>query len=249
MQDVYVKHRVLVSGFGPFRTYKENPSWLAVKPLHDTIITTMPTRGKPPKGAKPDSIHLTALNIPTVYSAVLETLPDLHAQPPVLPPLYTPPTSRPPPEEGFDLIVHVGVAGPGPLRAERLAHKTGYQLPDHERQSPPIIIGKPNLRGFGSPNYGDEFADELFTSIDVDALVNDLTSGPDPLSLETSNDPGRYLCDFIYYCSLAESQRAGRETPVLFIHCPPIGEKLSTKEVTEGLRRIISNVCAQLSNR
>jgi pyroglutamyl-peptidase len=99
----------------------------------------------------------------------------------VLPPLYTPPTSRPPPEDGFDLIVHVGVAGPGPLRTERLAHKTGYQLPDYERQSPPIIIGGGNARGFGSPRYGDEFADELFTSIDVDALVRDLTSGPDPL--------------------------------------------------------------------
>ncbi|KAJ7688670.1 hypothetical protein B0H17DRAFT_1067804 [Mycena rosella] len=246
MQDSFVKHRVLVTGFGPFGTYKENPSWLAVKTLHDTIISTAPTRGKPPKGSKPDSIHLTALNIPTVYSTVLSTLPGLHAQPPVLPEKYTPPTSRAPPEEGFQLIVHVGVAGPGPLRAERLAHKTGYQLPDYERQSPPLIIGKGTLRGFGSPHYGDEFADELFTSIDVDALVDDLTSGPDPLSIETSDDPGRFLCDFIYYCSLAESMRADRGTPVLFIHCPPIGQKLTTAEVAEGVRRIISNVCAKL---
>ncbi|KAJ7131678.1 hypothetical protein C8R43DRAFT_1073627 [Mycena crocata] len=246
MQDSYVKHRVLVTGFGPFGTYKENPSWLAVKTLHDTIITTAPVRGKPPKGAKPDSIHLTSLNIPTVYSAVLETLPDLHGQPPVLSPVYTPPTSREPPEDGFNLIVHVGVAGPGPLHAERLAHKTGYQLPDYERQSAPLIIGKGTLRGFGSPRYGNEFADELFTSINVDALVRDLTSGPAPLSLEASNDPGRFLCDFIYYCSLAESQRAGRQTPVLFIHCPPIGQKLSTEEVADGVRKIISWVCAQL---
>ncbi|KAJ7506617.1 hypothetical protein B0H11DRAFT_1972069 [Mycena galericulata] len=245
--DGYVKYRVLVTGFGPFGTFKENPSWLAVKTLHDTIITTAPTRGNPPKGAKPDSIHLTALNIPTVYSAVLTTVPDLHAQPPVLPPLYTPPTSRPPPEEGFQLIVHVGVAGPGPLRAERLAHKTGYSLPDYERQGPPIIIGRGTMRGFGSPRYGDEFPDELFTSIDVDALVSDLTSGPDPLPLAPSDDPGRFLCDFIYYCSLAESRLVGRNTPVLFIHCPPIGQKMNTAEVAEGVRRIISNVCEQLS--
>ncbi|KAJ6536699.1 hypothetical protein DFH09DRAFT_931143 [Mycena vulgaris] len=247
MQDSYVKYRVLVTGFGPFGTYKENPSWLAVQTLHDKIITTGPRRGKPPKGAaKGDAIHLTALNIPTVYAAVLDTLPGLHAQPPVLPELYTPPTSRPPPEDGFQLIVHVGVAGPGTLRAERLAHKTGYQLPDYERQSPPIVIGKGTLRGFGSPNYGDEFADELFTAIDVDALVDELTSGPDPLALETSDDPGRYLCDFIYYCSLAESQREDRGTPVLFIHCPPIGQILSTAQVADGVRRIISSVCAQL---
>ncbi|KAJ6460743.1 hypothetical protein C8R47DRAFT_119085 [Mycena vitilis] len=241
--DPFVKYQVLVTGFGPFGTYKENPSWLAVKTLHDKIITTTPKRGQPPKGAKPDSIHLTAVNIPTVYSAVLNTVPDLHAQPPVLPPLYTPPTTRAPPEDGFDLIVHVGVAGPGPLRAERLAHKTGYQLPDYERQSPPIIIGSGNVRGFGSPRYGDEFADELFTAIDVDTLVRDLTSGPNPL---TSDDPGRFLCDFTYYCSLAESQREGRGIPVLFIHCPPIGQKMSTKEVAEGVQRIVSHVCGHL---
>ncbi|KAJ7167754.1 hypothetical protein C8R46DRAFT_1094022 [Mycena filopes] len=246
MQGSYIKYKVLVTGFGPFGTYKENPSWLAVKTLHDTVITTASMRGKPPKGPKADSIHLTSLNIPTVYTAVLTTLPGLHAQPPVLQPLYTPPTTRPPPDEGFDLIVHVGVAGPGPLRAERLAHKTGYSLPDYEHQSPPLIIGGGNLRGFGSPRYGDEFADELFTSIDVDALVGDLTQGPNPLSIETSDDAGRFLCDFIYYASLAESQRAGRETPVLFVHCPPVGQKMSTPEVAEGIRRIISHVCAHL---
>ncbi|KAJ7098628.1 hypothetical protein B0H15DRAFT_821606 [Mycena belliarum] len=244
--DSFVKYRVLVTGFGPFGTYTENPSWLAVRTLHDTTITTAHTRGKPPKGPKADAIHLTALNIPTVYAAVLSTLPGLHAQPPVLPEEYTSPASRALPEEGFQLIVHVGVAGPGPLRAERLAHKTGYQLPDHERQSPPLIIGKATLRGFGSPRYGDDFADELFTSIDVDGLVDDLTSGPDPLPLETSDDPGRFLCDFIYYCSLAESEHAGRGTPVLFIHCPPIGQKMSTAEVAEGVRRIIANVCSKL---
>ncbi|KAK7062323.1 Proteophosphoglycan ppg4 [Favolaschia claudopus] len=245
MPDSYVKHKVLVTGFGPFGTYKENPSWLAVKTLHDKVITTSPIRGQPPKG-KLDSIHLTALNIPTVYSAVLDTLPGLHAQPPILPSIYTPPTSREPPEDAFDLIIHVGVAGPGPLLAERLAHKTGYQLPDYERQSPPLIEGGGNVRGFGSPKYGEDFASELFTLIDVDSLVKDLTSGPNPLSLQTSNDPGRFLCDFIYYASLAESQRAGRGTPVLFIHCPPIGQKLSTKEVADGVERIISYICGHL---
>ncbi|KAF7335322.1 Proteophosphoglycan ppg4 [Mycena sanguinolenta] len=226
MPDTYVKYKVLVTGFGPFGQYKENPSWLAVKTLHDKVISAAPPRGQPPKGAKPNLIHLTSLNIPTVYSAVLNTLPGLHAQPP-----------------DSTAALYSSDIPPGGLLAERLAHKTGYQRPDYEGQSAPIIIGGGNVRGFGSPRYGDEFADELFTSIDVDALVKDLTSGPDPLSLQTSNDPGRFLCDFIYYCSLAESQRAGRGTPVLFIHCPPIGQKLSTQEVADSVQRIISSVC------
>ncbi|KAJ7218129.1 peptidase C15 pyroglutamyl peptidase I-like protein [Mycena pura] len=229
----------------PFGRYEENPSWLAVKTLHDTIIMTTPARGQPPKGATPDSIHITTLNIPCVYSAVLESVPGMHAQPPVLPDKYTPPTSRPPPEDGFSLIVHVGVGLSGGLRAERLAHKTGYTLLDHEGQSPPLVIGKDSSHGFGPPRYGDEFADELLTVVDVDNLVKELTSGSKPLMLAASNDPGRYLCDFIYYCSLSESQRACHGTPVLFVHCPPIGQQLSTEEVAEGLKRIVSHVCSQ----
>ncbi|KAJ7636828.1 hypothetical protein FB45DRAFT_907440 [Roridomyces roridus] len=237
-EDSYVKYRVV----------RTRPGWpWPVKTLHDSIINITPPRGAPLKGPKPDSIHITAVNIPTVYTAVLETVPKLHAAPPVPVPEYTPPTSRAPPEEGYDLIVHVGVAGPGPLRAERLAHKTGYALPDYERQSPPLIIGaKGNLRGFGLPRYGEEFGDELFTAVDVDSFVGDLTTGPNPLPLEPSNDAGRFVCDFTYYCSLAESRIAKRETPVLFIHCPPIGQPMSTPEVADGVRRIISNVCGKL---
>ncbi|KAF7315378.1 Proteophosphoglycan ppg4 [Mycena indigotica] len=220
--------RVLVTGFGPFGTFKENPSWLAVKTLHDTILNP-----------KQKSIHVTSLNIPTVYSAVLDTVPGLHSAPPVLPEKYTSPISLPLPDEGFDLIIHVGVAGPGNLHVERLAHKTGYALPDYDKQPPPLVNTKGTLRGFGGPRYGAEFADEIFTSIDVDKLVRELTTGPKPVSVQTSDDAGRYLCDFIYYCSLAESQREGRGCPVLFVHCPPVGNMLSTEEVAEGLKRII----------
>ncbi|KAJ3528951.1 hypothetical protein NM688_g7925 [Phlebia brevispora] len=35
--------RVLVTGFGPFWRYAENPSWLAVKPLHNTILHVEPS--------------------------------------------------------------------------------------------------------------------------------------------------------------------------------------------------------------
>ena len=65
-----------------------------------------------------------------------------------------------------------------------------------------------------------------------------------------SNDAGRYLCDFIYYCSLAEQERSqrardgvhvpvGKKTKVLFVHCPPVGESLTVDEVIDGLKRII----------
>jgi pyroglutamyl-peptidase len=69
----------------------------------------------------------------------------------------------------------------------------------------------------------------------------------------TSMDAGHYLCDFIYYCSLAESRRSAYEkgrafayekggTQVLFMHCPPVNQPLGTEQVTEAIRRIITLV-------
>ncbi|KAJ7876954.1 hypothetical protein B0H14DRAFT_3436414 [Mycena olivaceomarginata] len=146
----------------PFGTYKENPSWLAVKTFYDKVITTAPTHGQRPKGgAKSDLIHVTS----TVYSAVLETLPDLHAQPLcATAALYA--SDLPPAPGGWvDLIVHVGVAGPAPLRTERLAHKTATSSRTTSGKAPHII------------GRGNHFADELFTSIAVMPSIRDLTSG------------------------------------------------------------------------
>jgi len=66
-------------------------------------------------------------------------------------------------------------------------------------------------------------------------------------------DAGHYLCDFIYYCSLAEVARTikpyeeKRRTPqVLFLHCPPTGQPLSTEEVTDAITKIIIWVCGEI---
>lgn len=65
-------------------------------------------------------------------------------------------------------------------------------------------------------------------------------------------DAGHYLCDFIYYCSLAEAKRTAkpyekrRNTQVLFLHCPPVNQPLSTEEVTDAIKRIIVWMCGEL---
>ena len=70
--------------------------------------------------------------------------------------------------------------------------------------------------------------------------------------IRPSTDAGLYLCEFINYCSLAEAQRvaakdgAGRRaTPTLFLHCPPVGQPLSTEEVTGAVQKVVSWVCSQ----
>ncbi|KAF9048310.1 peptidase C15, pyroglutamyl peptidase I-like protein [Hymenopellis radicata] len=225
------RHRVLVTGFGPFRHFKINPSWLAAEQLHSNVLFTN-------DGPKPESIEITSIQVPVVYQDVLQIVPGLHASPPVLPGEFADRAS----DDPYSLIVHIGVARAGPLRFERLGHKTGYNMPDHENKMADIVDAScsPALRGFAASKYL-ALPEELTTSVDAVAIVNKLAK--QGVLIRSSVDAGHYLCDFIYYCSLAESRLAGKGTPVIFIHCPPIGQPLTTDQVAAGVRDIIVSAC------
>ncbi len=85
-------------------------------------------------------IHITTLQIPVTYHAVLSTVAGLHFRPPVLPepedPAFMIPT---PPQNGYDFMFHIGVAGRGPLRIEKIGHKLGYRMKDAEGQYAPVV--------------------------------------------------------------------------------------------------------------
>jgi len=287
-------YHVLVTGFGPFHRFTVNPSWLAVKPLHNTILNIDPpaepsTIDDQLITAEADihitrSIHLSTLQVPVTYEDVLSIVPGLHARPPIIPPTvdHDLPDIIPPPD-GFDLIFHVGVTGRGPLRMERVGHKFGYNMkdatgclapivrvmreessnPNHGQSEPsmmermerarlsgydieaPVDGTEPPKRGFGK-GY-ETFPEEIYTDIDVEKLVHHLKkSGID--QIYSSLDAGHYLCDFIYYCSLAESKRATGKadkstTKVIFLHCPPVDQPLSTEEVTEAIKKSVIWLC------
>ncbi|KAI4523461.1 peptidase C15, pyroglutamyl peptidase I-like protein [Schizophyllum commune Tattone D] len=234
-----IKHRVLVTGFGPFRQYKDNPSWLAVRTLHDTVIHTSAAPAHHPHAPPPafEPIHITALEVPVVYDAVLSIVPGLHAAPPVLPPGLSD-DFPPPPDDGYSLIVHVGVSGSGPLRLETFGDKTGYNKPDHEGKLANIVEGTRSTRGFADERYAS-FQERLRIAIKPELLSE--RCAEDGINLVPSTDAGHYLCDFILYCSLAESKLSGKAIPVLFIHCPPVDEPLSTAEVADGLKSVVAN--------
>ena len=80
-------------------------------------------------GDRKRAIHISTLQIPVVYEAILETVPGLHARPPILPDSM-PPDCLPPPKTSYDFMFHIGVAGRGPLRLERVGHKLGYHMKD-----------------------------------------------------------------------------------------------------------------------
>ena len=246
-----------------------NPSWLAAKVLHNTIHKIpQPSGGT----AEKQQIHITALEIPTVYDSVLQTVPGLHAKPPVLPPAadsaFAPAHL---PSGGFDFILHVGVAGPGGVSLEQLGHKLGYNSADAEGKYAPVVSGTANgetqpVRGFGKGYEG--MPEEIHTDIDIAELKEHLQEngievcsparGPcRPYSLSSqrvvwSRDAGHYLCDFTYYASLAEAKRCvieqAKATPVLFLHCCPEGEPYEIEVITDAIQKIVVWVGSRISS-
>ncbi|QRV99848.1 pyroglutamyl-peptidase 1 [Ceratobasidium sp. AG-Ba] len=218
--------RVLLTGFGPFRNVDKNPSWLAVSTLNNQTFTFTPPPGAPgppntPKPKKPTPVeaHISALEIPVTYDAVLKTIPELHAS------------------KQYDVMLHVGVGSPGGLEVERQAHKTGYNEQDADgKMCPRIDDQKHSKRGFGKGF--EKFGEVLKTGVNVDDVVDHLKS----LGLEQtkpSNDPGHYLCDFIYYCSLACAQNDGKRVKVLFMHVPPAGVPYEVEDMTRAVKGIV----------
>jgi len=88
----------------------------------------------------PQYIHISALQIPPTYDAAFDCVTGLHARPPIIPPTNPPSIKIAlPPENGYDLIFHIGLAGRGPFRIERLAHKTGYRMKDSSNLYAPVV--------------------------------------------------------------------------------------------------------------
>jgi len=272
--------RVLVTGYGEFGPFKENPSWIAVRTLHNLILETSSdkTSATDAGTSAPRRIHITSLHVPVTYKDVLEIVPGLHARPPALPSSVT--DVRTPPSDGYDFILHVGVAPPDLMRLESRGHKLGYNKRDNDDELAPIVEdaltsgfdrtkgpseaekaegerlknrGKDSssdrvVRGFGT-GY-EKFDDELISDLDASELVDALKAGGYK-DIRLSNDAGRYLCDFIYYCSLAEQRRAiaakkGKNSRVLFLHCPPIDDPLSTEQVVDCIKRLVILVCKEI---
>ena len=54
------------------------------------------------------------------------------------------------------------------------------------------------------------------------------------VDIATSEDAGRYLCDFLYYTSLHQGG-----APVLFVHVPPLNEPYTLKQLAAACKCIV----------
>jgi len=126
----------------------------------------------------------------------------------------------------YDFVLHIGMAGPQPMyQLERRAHRDGYRLRDVDGN----MLGDDERHAEQGENWiWHGVPHELLTDLDVEAVYKRWV-GRSPkresTTLRISDDPGRYLCDFIYFSSLAHLWKQGKPRDVVFLHVPAVAEQ------------------------
>lgn len=152
--------------------------------------------------------------------------------------------------EHVDLVMHIGMApGHKYYAAERIGHRDGYDKnKDLDGVTLPSDDGEKRFPGCGK---------SLSTSLDYDEVMRNwqrnIAAQSDFRSIDAreSDDAGHYLCDYIYFNSLAwYSRRVGKtidgkvtDRPVLFFHVPGESDENALKQgvvAAEALIRAMS---------
>ena len=199
---------VLVTGFGPFQEkYPVNPSFEITRLLPE-VLPRLTVDGR--------KIHIIAYDTPVrvCYDEVRTLVPVLHDS------LKT----------SVDLVLHIGMAsGRTFYTAELYGHRDGYSKNKD-------LDGKTVSTEDGLEYFGDCPA-MMTTSLDYDEVLRgwnlNLLKVPEDspgfgAECRPSENAGHYLCDYIYYNSLAWYGRQhnrldggeASDRPVLFLHVP-----------------------------
>ncbi|KAK4705858.1 pyroglutamyl-peptidase, partial [Phenoliferia sp. Uapishka_3] len=231
--------RVHITGFGPFRQIRENPSTIATAPLNGTILTSPPPplnslAISPPhadaQSPNYSSISITTESIPTAYIDVNERVHKLHGL------SDAEDNDQAVAHEPYDLILHVGLGRSGTLCLEQRGRRYGYAKTDVDGKYAPIA----GPEGYQRQGYVSEEWDGLASvgpqGEEMRPKVNGVkvrdwvrSMGAEKIIL--SEDAGLYLCEFIFFGSLAAAKRpsaGGKETFVQFLHIPGPGFKQET---------------------
>lgn len=114
------------------------------------------------------------------------------------------------------LLIHLGVdSGATTMKLETTAYNNmSFRVPDQKGYQPDLLCIIPSA-GFDSP---------LVSCLDISGLCEELVA--DKCCSVISTDPGRYLCNYIYYRSLCFCENnnkllSGRSQSI-FIHVPAI---------------------------
>lgn len=208
---------VLVTGFGPFREqYPVNPSWEIARGLPQYLP---PLRAKDPNSRH--SVDLPEVRI-LVYPEPIRVNYKVVRK--LVPSLWETYHGR-----KVDIVIHIGMAGPRPFYCiERRGHRDGYKHTDVDGEK----VDEEEERKPGSDWVWRGLPEEIETDLDPeDVLKRWQGHSAKDMDLRISEDAGRYLCDFIYYSSLAQLWKQERERKVVFFHVPA---DASDSSITKG---------------
>lgn len=124
------------------------------------------------------------------------------------------------------LAIHVGVSSlaQDELQIESCAHSFKYN--------------KIDVAGCTGPQCSVEEC--LNTKLCIDRLLTDCNASS-VMTVNRSDDAGRYLCEFVYYTSLKVDQGQ-----TLFVHIPVLDEKNTLEKVTKTLEVVLSCCLKQI---
>ncbi|XP_067946651.1 pyroglutamyl-peptidase 1-like [Watersipora subatra] len=159
------------------------------------------------------NVNLVTQQIPVEYESVQKIIPELWKQ-------WQP-----------KLVVHVGVSSiASELTFERQAHNNNYKMPDVAGKSAP------------SQCYNIDEGDRcLETGLDISKLCDDVNQSGCLAMATSSEDAGRYLCDFTYYASLCQDQ-----SRTCFIHVPVLDQPYTSSELGHALQCSVQCMLKQL---
>ncbi|KAJ1333909.1 pyroglutamyl-peptidase [Microdochium nivale] len=136
-----------------------------------------------------------------------------------------PPTNGKDEKNKYDFVLHIGMAGPQPVyQIERRGHRDGYRLRDVDGN---LLGDEERHRAEGDRWIWHGVPHELLTDLDIEGVYRRwVARSPkrENTVLRISEDPGRYLCDFIYFSSLAHLWKQGKPRDVLFLHVPAVAD-------------------------
>lgn len=202
---------VLVTGFGPFKKeFPLNPSWAIAEQLPSYLPPLRTKAAKDSAGTTlpPVRIIVHPEPIRVNYMVVRDLVPTLWDL-----------EQKREDQPRIDYMVHIGMAGPElHWQIERRGHRDGYALKDVDGE---FLRDQNRKLKEGKDWVWDGAPAELLSDLNIDAIHKKWTAySPNDLDIRVSEDAGRFLCDFIYFSSLAHLYKSDQRRNVVFLHVP-----------------------------
>jgi pyrrolidone-carboxylate peptidase len=215
---------VLVTGFGPFRSQNPvNPSWEITKSLPQLLPPEKSLNAftdAPPLPPVRILIHPEPVKV--AYKEVRELVPKLWDG-----------------GRKIDFMIHIGMAsGRRFYSVERRGHRDGYYMKDVDDK---FLDDLYYLKRTRDPKdwIWNDVPEELTTAADIDDVWRRWRLSLPQLDVRISEDAGRYLCDFIYFSSLAHLLKKDEERRVVFLHVPVESDENAVQTGTEVTLELI----------